>query len=203
MDMAKIYAVKNGKKPGLYNTWDECKEQVNGFSGAEFKSFSDVEEAKKYLGLESAPIKPQKEVIKERAYAFVDGSFNMSTGVYGYGGFLIDDNGTRHELSGSGNFSEMASMRNVAGEILGSTAAIKKAISLGMKNVKVYYDYAGIEQWSTGAWKRNKEGTKNYYDFIKDAEQKIKIEFVKVKGHSGIDGNEEADILAKKAVGIL
>ena len=26
--MAKFYAVKEGKKPGIYHTWDECKEQV-------------------------------------------------------------------------------------------------------------------------------------------------------------------------------
>lgn len=28
--MAKFYAVKEGKKTGIYHTWDECKEQVNG-----------------------------------------------------------------------------------------------------------------------------------------------------------------------------
>ena len=34
--MSKIYAVRKGKIPGLYNTWDECKAQVDGFSGAEY-----------------------------------------------------------------------------------------------------------------------------------------------------------------------
>ena len=30
----KYYAVKNGKVPGIYNTWDECKENIHGFKGA-------------------------------------------------------------------------------------------------------------------------------------------------------------------------
>ncbi|WP_302789300.1 viroplasmin family protein [Anaerostipes caccae] len=35
----KFYVVRKGKNPGIYSTWDECKKQVDGFSGAEYKSF--------------------------------------------------------------------------------------------------------------------------------------------------------------------
>ena len=35
----KYYAVKKGKTLGIYKSWDECKAQVDGFSGAEYKSF--------------------------------------------------------------------------------------------------------------------------------------------------------------------
>ena len=28
------YAVQKGHHPGVYTTWDECKQQVSGFSGA-------------------------------------------------------------------------------------------------------------------------------------------------------------------------
>lgn len=134
-------------------------------------------------------------------YAYVDGSYNAATGVYGFGGFVVVS-GVKHVVTGSGNDPEMASMRNVAGEILGSTAAIKKAIELGVKKLDIYYDYAGIEMWATDKWKRNKKGTVAYYDFIQSIKNKIELNFKHVKGHSGIEGNDEADRLAKEACGI-
>ena len=45
----KFYAVKVGKKPGVYRTWDECKEQTSGYPGVEFKGFNDEEAALNYL----------------------------------------------------------------------------------------------------------------------------------------------------------
>ena len=30
----KFYTVRSGHRPGIYNTWAECLEQVKGFKGA-------------------------------------------------------------------------------------------------------------------------------------------------------------------------
>lgn len=45
----KFYAVKKGRKPGIYRTWEEAKAQVDGYSGAEYKSFSKITDATAYL----------------------------------------------------------------------------------------------------------------------------------------------------------
>lgn len=45
----KFYAVANGRKSGVFETWNECQGQVNGFSGAIFKSFKSKEDAEKFL----------------------------------------------------------------------------------------------------------------------------------------------------------
>ncbi|MGN0342831.1 MAG: viroplasmin family protein [Roseburia sp.] len=192
----KYYAVKVGKTPGIYRSWDECKAMVDGFSGAKYKSFASLKEAEAFLG--GAGTEAEAEL---KAYAFVDGSYNSETKVYGYGGFLVKD-GTRYVIQGSGDDPEMAAMHNVAGEVSGSMAAVKKALELGLTELTIYYDYMGIEMWATGGWKRNKAGTIAYYEFMQGVKDQIKLHFMKVKGHSGVEGNEEADRLAKEAAGV-
>ncbi|CAM9014766.1 unnamed protein product [Wickerhamomyces anomalus] len=49
--MAKqaFYAVQKGKAPGVYKTWDECKAQVIGFSGAIYKKFNSIGDAQHFI----------------------------------------------------------------------------------------------------------------------------------------------------------
>ena len=192
----KFYAVRAGRKPGIYMSWEACKTQVHGFAGAQYKSFTTREDADEYMSAAKC------SHVRSEAFAFVDGSFNTSTSVYGYGGF-IEYKGERYELMGSGNDADMASMRNVAGEVLGSMAAVKKAIELGIRSLDIYYDYMGISKWCTGEWKANKKGTIAYRDYYNKIKTKVNVQFEKVKGHSGDKYNDMADMLAKKACGVL
>lgn len=41
----KYYVVWKGNKPGIYVSWNECRQQVAGFKGAAYKSFKTSEEA--------------------------------------------------------------------------------------------------------------------------------------------------------------
>jgi len=43
----KFYAVKTGRTPGVYGTWADCKAQVDGYSGAVYKSFPTAAEERR------------------------------------------------------------------------------------------------------------------------------------------------------------
>jgi ribonuclease HI len=50
MAKSKWYAVANGRSgSGIYRTWDECKAQTAGFSGAIFKSFKTHDDAQAFI----------------------------------------------------------------------------------------------------------------------------------------------------------
>lgn len=201
--MNKLYAVRKGKIKGIYENWNDCKQQVDNFPGAIYKSFTTIEEAAEFMGWTQKSKGEDVDISEaETITAYVDGSYNIATGEYGYGAVLLKED-EEIKISNRGNDPELASMRNVAGEIKGSEAAIIYAYENKYKKVIIYYDYEGISKWCLGLWKTNKKGTIEYKKFYDEMIKKIKIEFVKVKGHSGDKYNDMADELAKKAAGVL
>lgn len=112
----KVYAVKKGITTGIFNTWDECKRQVHGFPGAQYKSFPTLKEAQEYLtGGQTGDAAPD-ENDPDVCVAYVDGSFDASRGAYSYGCILLHGN-ERKEMSQAFVGTEDVSMRNVAGEL--------------------------------------------------------------------------------------
>lgn len=212
----KYYAVAKGKTPGIYFTWEDCKVQVENFPGAVYKGFQTLAEAEEFInkaGVSTGKTTVRKETepaatpeeeqcsTDTHLIAYVDGSYDHSQLRYAYGCVLVfsDEVVT---LNGSGNDADYVSMRNVAGEILGSEQAVLWALENGYKEVTIYYDYEGIEKWANGVWKANKIGTQRYKAFIAEKRQEITISFQKVAAHTGVKYNEMADQLAKKALGI-
>lgn len=194
----KYYAVKCGRTPGIYETWDECKRQVMGFSSAVYKSFPTREEAEAYI---NAVQKKSDIPDEQRVRIYVDGSYDKSTRAFSYGMVVLRD-GKELTAKQAFNIPSMADMRNVAGEIMGSMAAMQYCIEQGITDVMIYYDYEGIAKWALGEWKANKEGTQKYAAFYKSIKDKLNVEFCKVKGHSGDKYNDMVDLLAKQALGL-
>ena len=231
---SKFYAVKQGKVPGIYRSWAECSAQVQGFSGAIYKSFPTLAEAEAFMENAGASLNKTKKIAttnsvdkqmknsdkqqleskipdindilqnpdKEEAIAYVDGSYYHPTKEFSLGA-VIAYKGEEHHFSEKFSEPDLASMRNVAGEIKGAECAMQFALEHNCSSLYIYHDYEGIARWCLGEWKANKEGTKAYKAFYENASQKVKIHFVKVKGHSNDTYNDLADELAKQALGLL
>jgi ribonuclease HI len=45
MGKKKFYVVWRGRRTGVFSSWNVCKKQIDGFEGAEYKSFANLDEA--------------------------------------------------------------------------------------------------------------------------------------------------------------
>lgn len=198
----KYYAVAKGIEPGIYITWSMAEKQIKGFKGAKFKGFDTEEQAQEYMEKNTqktvAYDNPKTDFYGDylsssnECVAYVDGS--CSTGKVSSGVVMLFGNST--------NSSSLTKYANVAGELNASLSAITTAIKCGFKKVTVFYDYLGIEYWVTGEWKCKTDIAKKYRDTVNKLKEEIEIDFVHVRGHCGIYGNELADELAKHSLGI-
>ncbi len=170
---------KKGRQEGIYTSWEECQKQVNGFPSAIYKSFTSLEDAENYLTSSHA-----KETSDADCVAYVDGSYDHSILAYGSGVVLF----YQHQKY---TFSQAAML------------AIDFALKHHCQHLEICYDYAGIEHWCLGTWKANKLGTQAYQRYCQEAMTSLKISFKKIKSHSNHALNDEADELAKKALGLI
>lgn len=195
--MAKFYAVKKGKKTGIFSTWDECKEQVTGFKGAVYKSFKTLSEAEAFLERNEEKIENIEEV--DGVYAYIDGSFDRVSGVYGSGVVIVDGD-MKYDFKHAGNREDYAQLHNVAGELEAAKFVMWYAVDKKIREITLFYDYQGIEAWATGSWEANLTYTQDYVKFYNKVKERVKVNFVKVKAHTGVELNELVDKLAKEAI---
>lgn len=204
----KFYAVRDGRKTGIFLTWDACKAQVVGYSGASYKSFPTMEEAQAFVaGGAAAAKQPDVDAAgvptpeDGTAVAYVDGSYDPAAHRFSCGAVLFYE-GKKLTFSQAYDDPALNDMRNVAGEIMGATVVIAYCLEQGVSALIVYHDYEGVAKWATGEWKANKPGTQAYAAYCRQARAALDLSFVKVKGHSGDRFNDEADVLAKEALGL-
>lgn len=207
--MKRFYGVRKGKLCGIFTNYDNLKQSVMNYPGAEYKGFNTRHEVNEYL--ESCPIDYNEFLLEElepishneedTLVAYIDGSYSkeQTTEYYGSGAILIHSNKQQEHYSIRGK--EGIELTNVAGELKAAQFCFDKAIEYGYKKLIMYYDYVGIENWATNKWSAKNIHTKNYKNYYdNNIKNKLKVEFVKVKSHSKLLFNDTADYLAKKAI---
>lgn len=220
MAKLKYYAIRQGSKVGIFqDNWDNVRKFVDGYPGAEYKSFTSKDAAEVYFNagrrsIDNAPEDNTSEInidngkdvhindeIKE-IKTYVDGSKLGEQVGYGIGIVILDAKNKEIEtISYLGKIPEFLESRQVAGELEAVLYTLQYAINGGYNTVTIFYDYIGIENWAKGVWQANKPVSQKYvheYSRLKE-NGKLNVSFVKIKAHTGNKYNEKADILAKQA----
>lgn len=208
MAKKKYYAVAKGKTgvPMILESWPACQKEVIGAKGAIYKSFENIEDAKIFIELQSGSNIKSSDDKKNLSgdidglLIYVDGSYKEEKGNFSYGLVVVEHGESIYEENGVGEDIDAIALRNVSGEVMGAMKAVEYAIINGHKEITICYDYQGIECWALGTWKRNRELTNRYNIYMSEKMKLIKINFMKIKGHSGDKFNDIADLLAKKAL---
>lgn len=177
MNKNRVYAVRKGFKPGIYKTWDECKEQTHGCTGAEFKSFHNLDDAKRFMDLGNKATLEEKidysiaRDEKEGIYykkdelarvlssdpnsvsVYTDGSCGKDDDgrkVYSGGFVVIEDNEIIARKCTFGDEPELAELNNVAGEmqaVLHALDYVKKTMPT-ITTINLFVDYTGLIHWA-------------------------------------------------------
>lgn len=194
----KYYAIRIGKKTGIFLNWEEVKSYVLGYQGAQYKSFPNLMLAQNYLNefnCQDIPIE-----INSRRKIYTDGSCINSVGGYGY-----------VYVKKSQNENDESYYGKVPGDCTNQIAelwAIFQALQyIQEEEIDLYTDskYAigcltqWYEKWQKNGWKNSKGEDVSNKDLIQQILPLLKnknITFFHVYGHSGDFYNELCDKLA-------
>ena len=146
----KYYVVWEGRQKGVFSSWDICKESVQGFQGAVYKSFESYEEAKYafesyskkdvYKQNIKTGLKPPKNAVIIQDSIAVDAACSGNPGLMEYRGVYVK---TGQELFHMGPFKDGT---NNIGEFL---AIVHGLAYLKQRNIQLplYTDSVTAMSW--------------------------------------------------------
>lgn len=215
MAKKKYYAVKKGRKPGIYQTWSDTQKQVNGFSGAQFKSFANKKEAQSFIKpSDSTNTNKNSEIV-----IYTDGGSRNHGNKLGQHvksndpaawAYLINNNGKKYYQS-AGEFGATNNKMEVLGLVNALEYLLKRHLNncnidaiLDSKYVLNSINNKWIYGWKRHGWRKSSgEIIKNKAEFIQLADLLPKfsnINFYWTKGHANDEGNNFVDHLLNKTM---
>lgn len=206
--MATFYAVKAGRKTGVYRTWEECKPQVDGYLGAKYRKFNYLIDAENYLVDDKSKknIKDFKSLGENVEYTFkiddysvyVDGSFNAEQNLISYASVLVKNDREIIEIR-QGVLPDiyLTKYRHIYGELVAAVEGVKMLRERKIFKAKMYHDFDGIEELIGGGQDPKNIVTRTYRKLM-DENTDVNIEYIKVKSHSGHKLNAYDDRLDKQ-----
>lgn len=154
----KLYVVWKGRKEGIFSTWSECQAQIQGYSGAQYKSFSSRSEAEAafassyydHVGGSSGEKKPAKAKVSVTTDAItpslsVDAACSGNPGIMEFRGV---DTETGEQIFHFGPFPDAT---NNIGEYLALVHALRMLTEDG-RELPIYTDSI-----TAMAWVRNRK----------------------------------------------
>ena len=154
MSKKKFYVVWNGHKKGVFTSWNVCKKQINGFEGAQYKSFSSLDEAeiafsKKYEDYKGKSTKkPSLSSSEKEKYGrpnlesiSVDAACSGNPGKMEYRGVLTHN---KKEIFIKGPYRKGT---NNIGEFLALVHGIALLKSKNKENIPIYSDSKIAMSW--------------------------------------------------------
>ena len=210
----KYYAVKRGRKPGIYFNWPDAKAEIDGFQGAVYKGFLTLKDAEEWLNSSASLSSGEKRITsyppdhgKDEVIIYTDGGSLGNPGPGGYGAVIIY-NSEQKEISGG--FKKTTNNRM---ELMAVIAALKQ-LEHKDKKVTIYSDSSYVvngitkgwaKNWRKNNWiKSNKEPAINpdLWSELLDLLKPLNASFIWVKGHAGNPMNERCDELAKSSASL-
>lgn len=143
---------------------------------------------------------------------YTDGSYqeSINPNVFGWGFVIYDENDIMQE-SDSGTDSRNVESRQIGGECEAVIKSLEYCLEHSITDIEIYHDYIGVGKWAEFEFRANKPVSQYYVQryllikakllaLSKELNQPFEIKFIKVKGHSNVEGNELADKLACNAI---
>lgn len=213
----KYYAVRRGRRPGIYTTWSEASAHVAGFAGAEFRGFATRAEAEDYMaGKQPAPKNEQlglfapplpsahggESAAWPQVNAYTDGSSIGNPGPGGWGAVLVASGG-RKELSGG--FRRTTNNRMELMACIAALEALDEPRRVTLVSDSRYLlnglGSGAARRWQQHGWVNRGQPVPNadLWGRLLAAAARHEVRYEWVRGHTGHPENERCDQLATQA----